>query len=87
MAFRFTARLRGSEPEAAAYIEVPPFVMKRLNWGRFVRVVATINEKHELPTTIINVGWGPSFLVSPRAREAAGVEINEPVTITLRERG
>ncbi len=86
MAFRFTARLRGSDPHEAGYIEVPPFVMRRLGWGRYVRVVATINEKHELPATIINVGWGPSFLVPHHERSAAGVEINEPVSITLRER-
>lgn len=86
MAFRFTARLRGLEPQGAGYIEVPTFVMRRLKWGRFVRVVATINEKHELPATIMNVGWGPSFLVAPYVRVAAGIELNAPVTITLRER-
>ena len=60
--------------------------MRGLNWGRYVRVVATINEKHELPTTIMNVGWGPSFLVSQRDREHAGVELNTPVTVTVRLR-
>jgi hypothetical protein len=84
VAFRFTARLRGSEPHGAGYIEVPSFVMRGLKWGRYVRVVATINEKHELPATVINVGWGPSFLVSHRDREHAGVELNAPVSITLR---
>ena len=60
--------------------------MRGLGWGRYVRVVATINEKHDLPATIINVGWGPSFLVSHHVRSAAGIELNEPVTITIRER-
>ena len=86
MAYRFTARLRGNEPHEAGYIEVPALVMRNLGWGRYVRVTATINEKHDVPTTIMNVGWGPSFLVSAKAREAAGVTVNEPVTITIRPR-
>lgn len=86
MAFRFTARLRGLDPRGAGYIEVPTFVMRRLRWGRFVRVVATINEKHELPATIMNVGWGPSFLVASHVVASAGIELNAPVNITLRER-
>ena len=78
------ARLRGTDPASSAYIEVPRSVMRSLNWGRYVRVVATLNDKHEIPATIINVGWGPSFLVPPYARERAGITLNDRVTIQLR---
>ena len=84
MDYRFRARLRGYDPERAAYIAVPKIVMRALSWGRYVRIVATINDKHELPATIMNVGWGPSFLVPQRARAAAGVALNEHVTISIR---
>ena len=60
--------------------------MRGLAWGRYVRVMATINEKHELPATIMNVGWGPSFLVPKRDCEHAGVELNTPVSVTMRLR-
>jgi len=81
---RFTARLRGSDPLSHAYVEVPRGVMRTLKWGRYVHVVATINDAHDMPATIINVGWGPSFLVSSHARIAAGIELNEPVSISIR---
>jgi hypothetical protein len=58
--------------------------MRALSWGRYVRVMATINDRHEIPATIINVGWGPSFLVSRHARESAGVALNDHVSIALR---
>ncbi len=86
MAYSFTARVRGLHPSEPCYVEVPKFVMQRFAWGRYVRVLAMINEKIEMPATIINVGWGPSFLITVRARLAAGVELNAPVSIALRER-
>lgn len=84
MAVSFTARLRDTTPTEPAYIEVPHYVMRRLNWGRFVRVLARINDRHEIATTIMNVGWGPSFLVP--AYGFAGLQLNAPVSISLRER-
>ena len=80
----FKARLRGTDLCSAAYVEVPKFVMRALSWGRYVRIVATINEKHDIPATIINVGWGPSFLVPAYARDAAGVGLNDNVSIRIR---
>lgn len=85
MEHRFRAQIRGVDPHSAAYIKVPKVVMRSLNWGRYVRVVATINEKHDIPATIINVGWGPSFLVPRHARETAGVELNDHVSIRIRQ--
>ncbi len=84
MEHRFRARVRGTDPQSAAFIEVPEIVMRALNWGRYVHVIATINDKHEIPATIINVGWGPSFLVPRHAYAAAGVALNDHVSITLR---
>ena len=84
MDYRFRARVCGYDPNSAAYIAVPKVVMRALSWGRYVRIVATINEKHELPATIMNVGWGPSFLIPQRARDAAGVALNEHVTVSIR---
>lgn len=80
----FKARLRGIDPCSAAYVQVPKFVMRALSWGRYVRIVATINDKHDVSATIINVGWGPSFLVPAYARSAAGVAINDNVSIRIR---
>jgi hypothetical protein len=85
VSLRFTARLRGLEPHEPCYIEVPRFVMRRLAWGRYVRVLARINDKHEMPATIMNVGWGPSFLIPANACKRAGVCVNESVEIVLRE--
>ena len=84
MAGPFRARLRGSDPDSAAYIVVPKWIMRSLRWGRYVRIVATLNEKHDVPATIINVGWGPSFLVPRRARELAGIGLNDPVSVQIR---
>jgi len=84
MEHRFRAQVRGSDPQTAAYIQVPKIVMRSLNWGRYVRIFATINDKHEIPATIINVGWGPSFLLPRHARDVAGVELNELVSIRIR---
>jgi hypothetical protein len=84
MEHRFRARVRGFDPERAAHIVVPKFVMRALAWGRYVRIVATINDKHAIGATIINVGWGPSFLLPQQACTAAGVELNEHVSISIR---
>lgn len=78
------ARLHGIDPASPGYIEVPRSIMRSLNWGRYVRIVATLNDKHEIPATIINVGWGPSFLVPPYAREKAGITLNDRVSISIR---
>ncbi len=84
MEHRFTARLRGLDRASAAYVEVPRFVMRALPWGRYVRVVARINDVFDLPATIMNVGFGPSFLVPPHAIEACGAALNAPVSIAIR---
>ncbi|MDE2482230.1 MAG: hypothetical protein KGN02_08565 [bacterium] len=84
MEHRFTARLRGLDPASAAYVEVPRFVMRALPWGRYVRVVARINDKVDLPATIMNVGYGPSFLVPRHALESCGAALNAPVSVTIR---
>ena len=86
MAFRFTARLRGNDVHGPGYIEVPKPVMRALRWGRCVRVLVTLNDKHQIPTTIVNVGWGPSFLVPRRARAATGIPVDAPVTVDIARR-
>ena len=60
--------------------------MRALRWGRRVRVFVTINEKHHVPTTIMNVGWGPSFLVPRFARAGTGIPLDAPVTIDIAPR-
>ena len=84
MEHRFTARLRGLDRESAAYVEVPRFVMRALPWGRYVRVVARINDIYDLPATIMNVGYGPSFLVPRHAVESCGADMNAAVSISIR---
>ena len=84
MEHRFTGRLRGTDRAGAAYIEVPRFIMRALPWGRYVRVVARINDKIELPATIMNVGYGPSFLVPRHAVESCGADMNAAVSISIR---
>jgi hypothetical protein len=86
VAFRFTARLRGSEPNGAGYIEVPRALMRTLPWGRCVRVLVTIDDTFDVPTTIMNVGWGPSFLIPRHARLAAGLRLDSTVSVTVRAR-
>jgi Domain of unknown function (DUF1905) len=86
VAFRFTGRLRGSESHGAGYIEVPHAVMRSLQWGRCVRVLVTIDDSIEIPTTIMNVGWGPSFLIPRHARVAAGLSLDTTVHVTVRRR-
>ncbi|MBV8637148.1 MAG: DUF1905 domain-containing protein [Candidatus Eremiobacteraeota bacterium] len=86
MAFHFSARLRGSEPHGAGYIEVPPSVMRSLQWGRCVRVLVTIDRSVDIPTTIMNVGWGPSFLVPRHTRVAAGLRLDSMVSVSVRRR-
>lgn len=86
MAFHFTGRLRGSEPHGAGYIEVPRSLMRSLQWGRCVRVLVTIDDRIDVPTTIMNVGWGPSFLIPRYARIAAGLALDSTVSVTVRPR-
>ncbi len=84
MEHRFTGRLRGTDRASAAYIEVPRYIMRALPWGRYVRVVARINDKVDLPATIMNVGYGPSFLVPPHALASCGADVNAAVSVAIR---
>ncbi|HET9029503.1 MAG TPA: hypothetical protein VFN49_04945 [Candidatus Aquilonibacter sp.] len=86
MAFRFRARLRGNDAHGPGYIEVPRFIMRSLPWGRCVRVVVTLDDKHRIPTTVMNVGWGPSFLIPRHARIATGIPLDAPVTVEIARR-
>ena len=74
------------ETEGAGYIEVPRALMRSLPWGRCVHVLVTIDDAFHIPTTIMNVGWGPSFLVPRHARLAAGLRIDSTVTVTVQPR-
>ena len=60
--------------------------MRALRWGRCVRVLVTINEKHHIPTTIMNVGWGPSFLIPRHARSITGIPLDAPVDVQISRR-
>lgn len=86
MAFRFTGRLRGSDLQGPGYIEVPRTIMRSLRWGRCVRVLVTINGVHHIPTTVMNVGWGPSFLVPRHARAQTGIPVDAAVTVDISRR-
>jgi hypothetical protein len=74
------------DAETHAYITVPRYAMRALPWGRHVRVFAKLGVKHELPATIMNVGWGPSFLVPKHELAAAGLQVNDCITVSLRAR-
>ena len=81
----FNGRLKGiQEPGAPTFIEVPRTVMRWLRWGRRVRVVATLNG-HSCSATILNVGFGPAFIVSARDRAAAGIALNDCISVVVRE--
>ncbi len=58
--------------------------MRGLPWGRRLHVIAKLNDKHEIPTTIMNVGYGPSFLVPKHALDGAGLALNSCVSVSLR---
>lgn len=84
MAFRFTGLLRGNDAHGPAYIQVPRAIMRSLRWGRRIRVLVTIDGKHQIPTTVMNVGWGPSFLIPARA--FAGIPLDAAVTVDISRR-
>jgi hypothetical protein len=56
--------------------------MRALHWGRNVKILATLNG-HSYKTTIMNVGYGPSFLVQPHTCRSAGLRLNDHIDVKI----